>query len=151
MKSNHDRVGSEMLDLIQRPRRNRKNEVLRGIVRETTLSADRFILPLFIHDLSSNQPIASMPGRERLSPEGLLREAEGALHDGVKAVVLFPALPESLKSSSGEGAYDSRGLVPRSIQSLKNGFRNSSSSPTSRSTLIPPTDTTASWRPMVAS
>ena len=111
-----------MLDLIQRPRRNRRNEVLRGFTRETSLSADRFILPLFIHDLSTNQPIASMPGCERLSPEGLLKEAEGALTDGVKAVVLFPALPENQKSSLGEGAYDPKGLVPRSIQALKKRF-----------------------------
>ncbi|MBX9655505.1 porphobilinogen synthase, partial [bacterium] len=103
-----------MLDLVHRPRRNRKNEVFRGFARETSLSADRFILPLFIHELATDHSIASMPGCSRLSPESLLREAEGAIKDGVKAIVLFPALPESQKSSKGEAAYDSKGLVPRS-------------------------------------
>ncbi|HQB42028.1 MAG TPA: porphobilinogen synthase, partial [Polyangiaceae bacterium] len=68
------------------------------------------------------QPIASMPGCARLSLEALLAEAEGALSEGVSAMVLFPAIADELKSSQGEEAYRADGLVPRAIRALKNRF-----------------------------
>lgn len=108
-----------MANLVQRPRRNRKSEVVRSFHRETWLSADHFVYPLFIHGGTGNQPIASMPGCERLDPEGLLREVDAALEDGIRSVVLFPAEPEELKTSHGEASYDPNGLVQKSLRSLK--------------------------------
>ena len=103
----------------QRPRRNRKNPVLRAIASETVLSADRFIYPLFIHEGSEEVPIASMPGCHRHSPDGLLREVEGALEDGVRNIVLFPAVDEALKNSTGDECYNPYGLIPRTLSTLK--------------------------------
>jgi len=106
----------------ERPRRNRRNPVLRAFTRETELTPDRFIYPLFIHDDASDEPIPSMPGCSRLSPEGLLREAEGALEDGVGAVVLFPAEPDAHKTRDAHHAYHPHGLVQRSLRALKKRF-----------------------------
>jgi porphobilinogen synthase len=106
----------------ERPRRNRARPALRAIARETLLTPDRFVYPLFIHDLGDDQAIASMPGCSRLSPNGLLREAEAALEEGVNSVVLFPAEPDSHKTSDAHHAYDANGLVQRSLRSLKQRF-----------------------------
>ena len=85
--------------MLRRPRRNRKSEWVRSTHRETTLNAGHFIYPLFIHGGAQDIPIKSMPGCERLSPDGLMREVEGALGDGVGAVVLFPAIDDALKTA----------------------------------------------------
>ena len=105
-----------------RPRRNRRLPALRAIARETELSASRLVLPLFIHEGSEDVPIASMPGCARLSPEGLLREVDGALGEGLGSVVLFPAVDDALKSSDAAEAFNDDGLVPRSIRALKQRF-----------------------------
>ncbi len=111
-----------MLDLIARPRRNRKDPVLRGFARETWISAQHFIYPVFIHDGSGRVPIPSMPGCERLDLDALLAEAEGALSEGVRAMVLFPATPEEIKTPHGEEAFNPEGLVQRAIRGLKARF-----------------------------
>ncbi|GMV44442.1 MAG: delta-aminolevulinic acid dehydratase [Myxococcales bacterium] len=108
-----------MLNMRRRPRRNRRNEIIRSFHRETALAARDFIYPLFIHEGSDDIPIASMPGCARLSPDGLLREVEGALEDGVGAVVLFPAVAEDLKTPGAEECFNPEGLVPRAIRGLK--------------------------------
>ncbi|MSP91796.1 MAG: porphobilinogen synthase [Myxococcales bacterium] len=111
-----------MLDLPIRPRRNRKSALVRAFVREAELAPDRFILPVFLHSGRGCVPIPSMPGCERLDLDGLLREAEGALHDGVRAIVVFPAVAEELKTSDGAEAWNEDGLVPRAIRALKQRF-----------------------------
>jgi len=111
-----------MLDLIARPRRNRKDPVVRGFARETWIAPQHFIYPVFIHDGSGNIAIPSMPGCERLDMNGLLAEAEGALSEGVNAMVLFPATPEELKTPHGEEAFNPDGLVQRAIRNLKSRF-----------------------------
>ena len=111
-----------MLDLIARPRRNRKDPIVRGFVRETWVGPQHFIYPLFIHGGSGRIPIASMPGCERLDLDGLLAEAEGALGEGVRAIVLFPATPEELKNPRGDEAFNPDGLVQRAIRALKARF-----------------------------
>ncbi|QGJ70252.1 Delta-aminolevulinic acid dehydratase [Planctomycetales bacterium 10988] len=105
--------------LPQRPRRNRSNTVVRAFSREAELAPDRFILPLFIHEKNENEPIESMPGCFRLSPKGLMQEVEGAAKDGIGAIVLFPAIDDSLKDSHGSGSYDSEGIIPRTIRAMK--------------------------------
>ncbi|MFO7561510.1 MAG: porphobilinogen synthase [Enhygromyxa sp.] len=106
------------LDLLSRPRRNRKSAAIRDAVRETWLGPEHFIYPLFIHEGGRDIPISSMPGRARLSPEGLLREVDRALALGIRSVVLFPAVAEALKSADGAEAHNDEGLIPRTIRTL---------------------------------
>jgi porphobilinogen synthase len=107
------------LPLPQRPRRNRKSPLLRGFLRETELSADRFIYPLFIHDGESNYPIDSMPGCQRLGWTGMLEELHQAQIDGIHAIILFPAVRERQKTKSASEAYNPEGLIPRAIRRIK--------------------------------
>jgi porphobilinogen synthase len=107
------------LDLPARPRRNRKSASIRDAVRETWLGPEHFIYPLFIHEGGADIPISSMPGRARLSPSGLLREVERAVTLGIRAVVMFPAVPDSHKTQDGREAYNDAGLIPRTIRELK--------------------------------
>jgi len=105
-----------------RPRRNRKTAAVRDLVRETSLSPADFIYPLFVHGGSDDEPIASMPGCTRWSVEGLVKEAGEAHALGVPAVVLFPAIPEELKTSGAEECYNDDGLIPQVIKALKSAY-----------------------------
>ena len=94
-----------MQELPSRPRRNRRSETVRSAVRENSLSVDNFILPLFVHEGSGNEPIPSMPGVSRLSYEnGLIDFVAEARSYGVNQVVIFPkvratsALPRQQRS-----------------------------------------------------
>ncbi|HEX3598401.1 MAG TPA: hypothetical protein VHU80_25010, partial [Polyangiaceae bacterium] len=81
-----------------RPRRNRSTPMVRGLVRETTLSADHLVWPLFVQDGQRNETkIRSMPGQSRLSIDLLVERARGARDVGVRSVALFPALADALK------------------------------------------------------
>lgn len=107
------------MPLIKRPRRNRRSESIRSLIRETLLSPGDLIYPLFIQEGTENTPIASMPGCTRWCLDGLIKEAREAFECGVPAVVLFPKIDESLKSSEAEEAWNLDGLVPRAIELLK--------------------------------
>ena len=107
------------LELPERPRRNRKSPVIRDAVRETWIGPEHFIYPLFLHEGSEDIAISSMPGCARLSPEGLLREVERALSLDIRSIVLFPAIPEALKTADGREAHNDEGLIPRTIRALK--------------------------------
>jgi porphobilinogen synthase len=106
------------LELPARPRRNRKSAAIRDAVRETWLGPEHFIYPLFIHEGADDIPIRSMPGRARLSPEGLLREVDRALALGLRWIVLFPAVADALKTRDGAEAHNDQGLIPRTIRTL---------------------------------
>lgn len=105
--------------LVHRPRRNRRTEAIRAMVRETSLTPADFILPVFFHEDAEDTPLASMPGVTRWSIAGLVREAGETLALGIPGVVLFPKIEESLKSQRGEESYNDDGLVPRAIRALK--------------------------------
>lgn len=107
------------MNIPHRPRRNRRTPAIRGLVRETLLTPADFIYPLFLHEGPKDEPIVSMPGCQRWSLEGLVREATAAWEEGVSAVVLFPAIPESQKTPGAEESYHAEGLVPRAIRALK--------------------------------
>lgn len=108
--------------IVHRPRRNRKSAAVRALVRETRLSPDDFVLPLFIHEEAADAEIPSMPDVRRLGPDGLLREVDGALAEGIRAVVLFPKVPEARKTNDGREALRDDGLVQRSVAALKARF-----------------------------
>lgn len=101
-----------------RPRRLRRTETLRRMVRETHLAVEDLIYPIFVrpgHDV--REEILSMPGQVRLSPDQLVAESEEWLRQGIPAVLLF-GLPDH-KDEQGSGAYDEHGIVQESIRILK--------------------------------
>jgi porphobilinogen synthase len=85
------------LHLPLRPRRLRRTAALRRLVRETRVSADDLIYPLFVHEGAGNVEISSMPGVVRHSLDSLVKECEAACSAGIPAVAIFPALAASLK------------------------------------------------------
>lgn len=107
------------MELTIRPRRNRRTESVRSLVRETVLTAGDLIYPLFLQEGEEDTPIASMPGCTRWSLEGLVKEASEAHAMGVPAVVLFPKVPDELKTSAAEEAWNTDGLIPRAVRALK--------------------------------
>lgn len=103
-----------------RPRRMRRDDFSRRLVRETVLTPADLIQPLFvIEGEKRREPIASMPGVERLSVDELLREAETLATLGVPAVALFPVTPPEAKSLDAAEAYNPNGLAQRAVRALK--------------------------------
>jgi len=103
---------------MHRGRRLRRTEGLRRIAAETRIAADQLVAPIFVCDGSGiREPIASMPGHSRVSPD--LAAADAAMFDqlGVRAVLLF-GIP-SHKDGTGSGAWDASGPVPRAIAAIK--------------------------------
>ncbi len=106
--------------MLVRPRRNRQNETIRSMVRETTLSTDQLIAPLFVVEGKNKIiPIDSMPGQARLSVDELIQEAKVLYSLGIKTVALFPVIEEKLKTPDAREAYNKDGLNFRAIQELK--------------------------------
>lgn len=107
------------MNLPIRPRRNRRTASIRALVRETVLTVGDLIYPLFLQEGDEDTPIDSMPGCTRWSLAGLVAEAGAAHALGVPAVVLFPKVPDDLKTSAAEEAWNAAGLIPRAIRALK--------------------------------
>ncbi len=107
------------MDLTYRPRRMRRTFALREMVREHTLSPSDFIYPLFVHEGSGVEPIDAMPGANRWSLDALAGEVQRAWGLGVRCVVLFPKVAESLKTEDGAECFNEKGLIPRAISHIK--------------------------------
>ena len=104
--------------LLHRPRRLRGSEVLRRMVRETTLTPDDFILPLFVtYGKNVKKPIKSMPGHFQLSVDNIKKEAKEVARLGIPAVILF-GIPEH-KDEEGSSAFDPKGPVQAAIKAIK--------------------------------
>ncbi len=102
----------------ERPRRLRRTEVLRRLVRETALAPDDLVWPLFVvPGQRVRNPVKSMPGVFQLSVDELVAEAEQGYEAGVRSVILF-GIPEH-KDAQGSEAYAADGVVPRAIRALK--------------------------------
>ena len=107
-----------MTHLVNRPRRLRRTETLRGLVRETRLTANDFILPLFACPGEHvRREIPSMPGVHNLSVDEIAKEAAEASALGLKGVILF-GLPES-KDEQGSGAYHENGIVQQAVRAVR--------------------------------
>jgi porphobilinogen synthase len=107
----------------KRPRRMRRDDFSRRLVRETRLTAADFILPVFVHEGERREePVASLPGVARKSIDGLLADAERCVAAGVPAIVLFPVVPPERKSADAAEAWNDDGLVPRAVRALKARF-----------------------------
>lgn len=103
---------------VTRARRLRENTVVRDMVRETRLSLDDFVMPLFVVEgLAKKQEIKSMPGQFRYPVKGLVEECMKLMDLGVKAVILF-GIPEA-KDPKGSGAWNDRGIVQQAIRAIK--------------------------------
>lgn len=108
------------MDLLIRPRRLRKSARMRALVRETRVSMDSLIYPVFVHEKNRKEEIASMPGQYRHSLESLMAELESVQRAGVGAVMLF-GIPES-KDECGSGAWAPEGIVQRALARAKREF-----------------------------
>ncbi|HCU90882.1 MAG TPA: porphobilinogen synthase [Gammaproteobacteria bacterium] len=103
-----------------RPRRMRANDFSRRLMRETTLTVNDLICPLFVREGSQErEPVSSMPGIERLSIDLLVDYAAELYTLGIPAVAVFPVTPQNLKTDDGCEAYNPDGLAQRSIAAIK--------------------------------
>lgn len=108
------------LALTHRPRRNRKAEWSRRLVRECRLSVDDLIWPMFlIEGVGRRNPIASMPLVERLTVDEAVREADRAASLGIPAIALFPNTEPSLRDAHGSEALNRKNLVCRAARAIK--------------------------------
>jgi len=108
------------LDLPLRPRRNRRTDWSRRLVRENEISTNDLIWPIFIIEgENQREPVASMPGVERLSIDLAVKAAEEAAQLGIPALALFPNTDKSLRNETGSEAFNSNNLVCRAVRALK--------------------------------
>ena len=108
---------------LSRPRRLRRNDYSRRLVREHQLTADDLIYPVFVLDgMNQRQAVGSMPGVERLSLDLLMPVAEDCVKLGIPVMALFPVIDSSLKDPYGNEALNPEGLVPTVVRALKKNF-----------------------------
>ncbi|TBO31476.1 porphobilinogen synthase [Aquabacterium lacunae] len=106
-----------------RPRRLRKDEFTRRLVREHALTSADLIYPVFVLDQAEGtQDIPSMPGVKRLGRSALFEAAEQCVALGIPVMALFPVIDPSLKTPDGQEALNPEGLVPRTVRELKSRF-----------------------------
>jgi porphobilinogen synthase len=106
-----------------RPRRMRRDDFSRRLMRENTLTTNDLIYPVFIVEGSNTrQAVPSMPGVERVSVDLLMGVAQQCVELGVPVLSLFPAIEPSLKTPDGREAANPEGLIPRAVRELKTRF-----------------------------
>jgi len=109
--------------MLVRPRRNRLTPQMRGLVRETTLSPEQLIYPMFVQEGEGQRTaISAMPGQARLSIDLLVETAAQAFALGVPGVALFPALSDDLKDPRAAESANSAGLLQRAVRALKSAL-----------------------------
>ncbi|MDH4380588.1 MAG: porphobilinogen synthase [Gammaproteobacteria bacterium] len=106
-----------------RPRRMRAEAFSRRLMRESTLTVDDLICPMFVTEGQGvREPIGSMPGVARLSIDLLVNEARALYQLGVPAIALFPVTPHALKTDDGREAYNPNGLTQRAVKTIKDAL-----------------------------
>ena len=116
-------LSAQSLNLVVRPRRNRKAEWARRMVRENVLTTDDLIWPLFVADGHNKRtPVASMPGVDRLSVDQAVREAERAVKLDIPCIALFPYTDPGLRDERGSEAVNPDNLVCQSVRAIKKEF-----------------------------
>ncbi len=114
---------NETFEMVSRPRRNRKSEGMRRLVREAWVTPSDLILPLFVVEGDNLKlPVESMPDCFRLSPDKLLETAREAFSLGIPAVALFPSLDERLKDKTASESWNREGLLQRAVRKLKDAL-----------------------------
>lgn len=104
---------------LHRPRRNRLSANVRELTRESRLLPNQLIQPLFVHAYAESQPIASMPGMLRLSPDGLVTACERLAALGIQGVAIFPCIDASLKDPLGQHALAPDNLLYDALRRVK--------------------------------
>ncbi len=108
------------MQLTHRPRRLRRNPSVRSLVRENHLSVDDFIYPMFVMEGENNRvEIPSMPEAYRFTLDLLVKEVEENYALGIKAIALFPAVPEEKKDLTGSESFNPEGLAQRAVRAIK--------------------------------
>src|SRR5439155_19748674 len=116
-------LSTPSLDLTVRPRRNRKSEWARRMVRKNVLTTDDLIWPMFVVDgHNTRTPIASMPGVDRLTVDQVVRDAERAAKLDIPCIALFPYTEASLRDEHGSEALNPDNLVCQSVRAIKKEF-----------------------------
>ncbi|MDH3515127.1 MAG: porphobilinogen synthase [Gammaproteobacteria bacterium] len=106
-----------------RMRRMRHDAFSRRLMRETRLSTDDLIQPVFVMEgKDGSEPVPSMPGISRVTVDRLLTQAEKYLKLGIPAIALFPVVPSSRKDAKAGEAFNPKGLVPHTVRTLKKNF-----------------------------
>lgn len=106
-----------------RPRRLRRDDFTRRMVRENTLTVDDLIYPVFVAEGSGlRQPVGSLPGVMRYSPDTLMEVARECVELGIPVIALFPVIDPALKTPDGVEATNPDGLIPRVVGALKREF-----------------------------
>lgn len=109
--------------MLRRPRRNRKSEVVRNLVEETSLSVNDLIFPMFLVDgIQKKVEVASMPGIYRFSIDLMLKEIESCMKLGIKSFDVFPAYPDSLKDSIASESYNPETFYLKALRTIKRNF-----------------------------
>ena len=107
--------------MIIRPRRLRKNEVIRNMIAETAINTDSFVYPMFVVEGEGvKEEIASMPNQFRFSIDEILKELESCVALGIKSILLF-GIPDH-KDEIASSAYDKNGIVQRAVRAIKAKF-----------------------------
>lgn len=111
------------MNLTRRPRRNRKNEVIRNLVQENFVTVNDLIFPIFVLEGQNQEiPITSMPGISRFSTDRMLDEIGACVDLGVKAFAPFPVISEDKKDRFAMESYNKEGLFPQFIAEVKKNF-----------------------------
>jgi len=112
--------GEAWVSQMQRPRRNRKSAGVRSMVRENFLTPANLMQPIFIHEDSDEVvPIASMPGQSRHTLDSMVEQVKKGMALGVKSFILFPKVPDDLKTNFADECYNPEGIVPKAVAMCK--------------------------------
>ena len=112
--------GDAWVSQMQRPRRNRKSAGVRSMVRENFLTPANLMQPIFIHEDSDQVvPIPSMPGQSRHTLDSMVEQVKKGMALGVKSFILFPKVPDDLKTNFADECYNPDGIVPRAVAMCK--------------------------------
>ena len=116
-------LAASPLDLAIRPRRNRKAEWARRLVRENVLTTNDLIWPMFVVDGNNTRtPVTSMPGVDRLTVDQAVRDAERAMKLDIPCIALFPYTEPSLRDENGSEALNPNNLICQSVRAIKKEF-----------------------------
>ena len=118
-------TSSPLPAMPHRPRRLRRTEGLRRMVREHHLTTDDLIYPVFVMEgVGQKEAIPSMPGCYRYTLDLLLDEVAAAYDLGIPGIALFPLIPPALKDNAGTESYNPEGLVPQVVRAIKQAIPN---------------------------
>lgn len=109
--------------ITHRPRRNRKNQVIRDLVQENTVTVNDLLYPLFlIEGKNKKTEVSSMPGIYRYSSDLLLKEIDNCMKLGLKTFALFPNIADKLKDKTASESWNEKGLYLRTLKEIKKKF-----------------------------